>query len=164
MTTARRIRRSLRACAALGFALLVAAPDAAIAAEAAGKSMDRMSPSELDAFVRQLNESANWRKYRRPGDPADFVPGKPVRVMHGVGASMGRGGMRGAQFRKAGLANRRGSRSGGRSNDAMAQGRNSRNGTSSSSSSRSGLGGSSRSSFGSSSFGSGSSLGGSFNQ
>jgi hypothetical protein len=93
-------------------------PDAVLAIETAGanapaKSMDRMSPQELERFVQQLNESANWRKYRRPGDPPDFVPGKPVKVMHGAGSSLGRGGgMRsgGQSFRRGGLANRRNAR------------------------------------------------------
>jgi hypothetical protein len=142
---------------AIAVALLVATPDAVLAASgtSASRSMDRMSPQELESFVQQLNESANWRKYRRPNDPPDFVPGKPVKVMHGAGSSFGRsGGGGGGGFRKSGLANRRGSRGGRGKNrdDAMAQGRgNSRSsrsgsGSNSSSRSRSGFGSSSRNS------------------
>jgi hypothetical protein len=140
----RRIRRSLQIAAAIVIAALVAMPDAVFAASA--KSMDAMSQQELDRFVQELNESANWRKYRRPGDPPDFVPGKPVKVMHGAGASMGRGGGGGGSFRRGGLANRRNSRSSRRNrDDALAQSRGSR-------SSRSGSSGSSsNSSFGNSS-------------
>ena len=169
-----RLMRHSRTCrtVAIAVALLVATPDAVLAVSgvAASKSMDRMSPQELDHFVQQLNEKANWRKYRRPNDPPNFVPGKPVQVMHGAGSSFGRsgggGGSRG--FRKSGLANRRASRSGRGKNrdDAMAQGRgNSRsNRSSSSSSSRSGLGSGSRSrsGFGSSSRSSGSGSGSGF--
>jgi len=148
----RRVQRAI----AIAISLLVATPDAALAVEATGasqsmRSMDRMSPQELEHFVQELNESANWRKYRRASDPPDFVPGKPVKVMHGAGSSIGRGGMRGGgqSFRRGGLANRRNSRLGrGRNrDDAMAQSRGSARSSRSSSSSRSG----SRSSFGSSS-------------
>lgn len=139
----RRMRRSLQIAAAIGISLLVALPDAALAVTQ--KSLDQMSQAELDRFVQQLNETANWRKYRRPGDPPDFVPGKPVKVMHGAGASMGRGGARGGNFRRGGLANRRSAKSKGRNrDDAMAQDRGSRSRSNSSSSS------SSRSSFGNS--------------
>lgn len=153
----RRIRRSLQIAAAIAIAALVALPDEVFAASA--QSMDAMSQQQLDRFVQQLNESANWRKYRRPGDPPDFVPGKPVKVMHGAGASMGRGGRGGGSFRRGGLANRRNSRSSRRNrDDAMAQGRGSSRG------SRSGSGSSSRnSSFGSSSRSSNSSSFGSGN-
>jgi hypothetical protein len=154
-TRTRRLRRTV----AIVVALLTATPDAALAASAtpASKSMDGMSQQELERFVQQLNETANWRKYRRPSDPPDFVPGKPVKVMHGAGSSFGRSSGGGnAGFRKSGLANRRGSRGGRGKNrdDAMAQGRgNSRSSrsdssssSSSSSRSRSGLGNSSRNS------------------
>jgi hypothetical protein len=159
---------------AIAVALLVATPDAAVAASgtAASKSMDRMSPQELDLFVQQLNETANWRKYRRPSDPPDFVPGKPVKVMHGAGSSFGRSGGGGSGgFRKSGLANRRGARAGRGKNrdDAMAQGRGSSrsgrsslgSGSGSRSSSSSGSSSRSRSNtgFGSSSRNSGSSFG-----
>lgn len=154
---------------AIAVALLIATPDAVLAASGttASKSMDAMSAQELDQFVQQLNESANWRKYRRAGDPPDFVPGKPVKVMRGAGSSFGRGGGGGGGFRKSGLAKRGSARSGrGRNrDDAMAQGRgNSRSGRSGSSSdsrSRSSSSSSSRSSsgFGSSSRNSGSSFG-----
>lgn len=139
---ARRIRRLLKVSAAIGISLLVALPDAAFAVTQ--KSLDQMSQAELDRFVQQLNETANWRKYRRPSDPPDFVPGKPVKVMHGAGASMGRGGGRGGNFRRGGLANRRSSKSKGRNrDDAMAQDRGSsrsRSNSSSNSSSRSSFG------------------------
>ncbi len=148
-----RTRRVQRAFA-IAISLLVATPDAVFAAEAPGAStsMDRMSPQELERFVQQLNESANWRKYRRAGDPPDFVPGKPVKVMRGAGSSFGRGGgMRsgGQSFRRGGLANRRSAKSGrGRNrDDTMAQSRGSSRSSRSDSGSRSG----SRSSFGSSS-------------
>jgi hypothetical protein len=136
---ARRIRRFLKVHAAIAIATLVALPDAAFAVTQ--KSLDQMSQQELDRFVQQLNESANWRKYRRPSDPPDFVPGKPVKVMHGAGSSMGRGGARGGNFRRGGLANRKSSKSKGRNrDDAMAQdrgsSRSSRSNSSSSSSSR----------------------------
>jgi hypothetical protein len=157
---------------AIAVALLVATPDAALAVSgtAASKSMDRMSPQELDRFVQQLNETANWRKYRRPSDPPGFVPGKPVKVMHGAGSSFGRSGGGGSGgFRKSGLANRRGARAGRGKNrdDAMAQGRGSsrsgRSGLGSGSRSSSSSGSSSRSrsntGFGSSSRNSGSSFG-----
>jgi hypothetical protein len=152
-----RTRRVQRAFA-IAISLLVATPDAVLAAEATGasKSMDRMSPQELEHFVQQLNESANWRKYRRPSDPPDFVPGKPVKVMHGAGSSFGRGGGTrggGQSFRRGGLANRRNARSGrGRSrDDAMAQSRGSSRSNRSGSSSRSGSRSSSGSGFGNSS-------------
>jgi hypothetical protein len=152
-----RTRRVQRAFAIV-ISLLVAAPDAVLAAEetSASKSMDRMSPQELERFVQQLNESANWRKYRRPSDPPDFVPGKPVKVMHGAGSSFGRGGGMsggGQSFRRGGLANRRNARSGrGRSrDDAMAQSRGSSRSNRSSSSARSGSRSSSGSSLGNSS-------------
>ncbi|MCX5739141.1 MAG: hypothetical protein NTZ61_11730 [Proteobacteria bacterium] len=161
---------------AIAVALLVGIPDAAFAASgtAASKSMDRMSPQELDRFVQQLNENANWRKYRRPNDPPGFVPGKPVKVMHGAGSSFGRSGGGGGGsggFRKSGLANRRGARAGRGKNrdDAMAQGRGSSrsgrsglgSGSGSRSSSSSGSSSRSRSNtgFGSSSRNSGSSFG-----
>ena len=158
------IRRVQRAFA-IAIALLVAMPDAVLALEGTDesksvKSMDRMSPQELERFVQQLNESANWRKYRRPNDPPDFVPGKPVKVLHGAGSSVGRGGgMRsgGQSFRRGGLANRRNakSRRGRNRDDAMAQSRgssrSSRSGSNSSSNSRSSFGNSSRNN--SSSFG-----------
>jgi hypothetical protein len=60
----RRIRRSLQIAAAIVIAALVAMPDAVFAASA--KSMDAMSQQELDRFVQELNESANWRKYQAP--------------------------------------------------------------------------------------------------
>ena len=131
---------------AIAIALLVATPDAVLAVEATSapidESMDQMSPQELEHFVQQLNETANWRKYRRPSDPPDFVPGKPVKVMHGAGASIGRGGMRGGgqSFRRGGLANRRTAKSGrGRNrDDAMAQSRGTSRSNRSSSSSSSG--------------------------
>ncbi len=162
--------RQTRSCrtVAIAVALLVAIPEAGFAAAGttASRSMDAMSQQELDLFVQQLNESANWRKYRRPNDPPDFVPGKPVRVMHGAGSSFGRsGGGAGAGFRKSGLASRRGSRAGrGKSrDDAMAQSRSgSRSGRSNSSASsssssnsrsRSGFGSSSRNSSSSGGFG-----------
>lgn len=159
--------RHTRTCrtVAIAVALLVATPDAVLAASGttASKSMDGMSPQELDHFVQQLNEKANWRKYRRPSDPPDFVPGKPVKVMHGAGSSFGRssGGGGSGGFRKSGLANRRGSRSGRGKNrdDAMAQGRGSSRSGRSSSSSSSSSGSRSRSGFGSSSRSSGSSFG-----
>jgi len=157
----RRVQRAL----AIAIALLVATPDAVLAIETTGastptKSMDRMSPQELEHFVRQLNESANWRKYRRPNDPPDFVPGKPVKVLHGAGSSVGRGGgMRsgGQSFRRGGLANRRNakSRRGRNRDDAMAQSRGSARSSRSGSSSGSGL----RSNFGNSSRNSGNSRG-----
>ena len=135
---ARRIRRFLKTSAAIAIAALVGLPDVVFAA----KSLDQMSQPELDAFVQQLNETANWRKYRRPGDPPDFVPGKPVKVMHGAGASMGRAGRGGGSFRQGGLANRRSAKSSRRNrDDSMAQSR----GSSRANSSRSGLGSSSRS-------------------
>lgn len=141
----RRIRRSLQIAAAIAISLLVALPEAAFAVTQ--KSLDQMSQQELDRFVQQLNENANWRKYRRPSDPPDFVPGKPVKVMHGAGASMGRGGGRGGSFRRGGLANRKSSKSKGRNrDDAMAQDRGSSRSSRSNSSSNS----SSRSSFGNS--------------
>ena len=154
MRLVRPIRtRSLRSIVAIALALLVATPEIALAVEGttATKSLDRMSPQELARFVQQLNESANWRKYRRPNDPPDFVPGKPVRLMHGAGSSMRQGGGGGAGFRKSGLASRRGSRSGrGRNrDDAMSQSRS--NSRSSRSNSSSSSGSRSRSSFGSSS-------------
>lgn len=165
LALALRIRRIF----AIAIALLVGAPDAALAAgtapAVASKSLDRMSQQELDHFVQQLNESANWRKYRRPTDPPDFVPGKPVKVMHGAGSAFGRsGGMRGGQsFRKSGLASRRNSKSGRGSdrNDTMAQDRGSSrsSGTgsnSSSSRSRSSFGNSSSSRNSGSNFGNGS--------
>jgi hypothetical protein len=135
------LRRPARRALAVGLAALLGAPDAAFAAS--GKSLDAMSPAELEAHVKQLNETANWRKYRRPSDPPDFVPGKPVKVMVGAGSSFGRGGMRGGggSFRRSGLSNRRNSRSSRRNgrDDAMAQDR----GSSRSSSSRSSRSGSS---------------------
>ena len=147
--------RSPRHLVAITLALLIATPDAALATSGttASKSMDGMSAQELEHFVQQLNESANWRKYRRASDPPDFVPGKPVKVMHGAGSSFGRGGGGGGSggFRKSGVGNRRGARSGRGKNrdDAMAQGRgNSRSGRSGSGSSS---GFSSRSNSGSSS-------------
>jgi len=115
-----------------------------------------MSQAELDQYVQQLNHDANWRKYRRPNDPPDFVPGKPVKVMYGAGAKMGRGGTGARAFRKSGLGQRRsglgGSRRRGRDDQtAMDRGRGSSNsGLGSSSRSRSGSS-SNRSSFGSSS-------------
>ncbi len=114
----RTIRRTLQIAVAIAIAALVGMPDAVVAASA--QSLDAMSQQELDRFVQELNESANWRKFRRPGDPPDFVPGKPVKVMHGAGASMGRGGGSGG-FRRGGLANRRSTRSSRRNrDDAMA--------------------------------------------
>ncbi len=160
----RPIDRWLRRAAALALALLVAAPDAALAADSAPartKSLDSMSQSEIDALVSNINQQANWRMARRPNDPPDFVPGKPVRVMHGAGSTLGRGGRGGGRsFRQAGLSGRRGNnkRNGNNQQSAMDRGRNS----SRNSNSSSGLGGSNRSSFGSgsrSSFGSGSSFG-----
>jgi hypothetical protein len=166
-----RIRRCLQRAAAIALALLVAAPELAIAIEPPAatrtKSLDSMSPSELEAFVASINHTANWRKFRRPSDPPDFEPGKPVRVMHGAGASLGRGGRGGGRsFRQSGLAGRRGGAIGGnrRSGDRQDQSAMERSrGSSSRSSSGSSFGSSSgRSSFGSSSrssFGSGSGLG-----
>jgi len=173
----RPIERLLRRTAALVLAVLVASPEIALAAESSApaktKSLDSMSQAELDALVADINHEANWRKYRRPGDPPDFEPGKPVRVMHGAGAMLGRGGHGGRSFRQAGLAGRRGGAIGGnrRGSDrsqqsAMERGRGSSRSSGSSfgsSSSRSSFGSgssSSRSSFGSgSSFGNGSSFG-----
>ena len=184
MSTVRQTRTCrLRRIFAIAIAVLVATPDAVLATSGttASKSMDAMSPQELEHFVQQLNESANWRKYRRATDPPDFVPGKPVKVMHGAGSSFGRSGGGGGSggFRKSGLGNRRGARSGRGKNrdDAMAQGRgNSRSGRSGSgsglgsgsgsrSSSSSGSSSRSRSNtgFGSSSRNSGSSFGNSNN-
>ena len=156
--------RSPRHLVAIMLALLVATPDAALATQGttASKSMDGMSAQELEHFVQQLNESANWRKYRRASDPPDFVPGKPVKVMHGAGSSFGRGGGGGGSggFRKSGVGNRRGARSGrSGSGSGLGSGSSSRSSSSSGSSSRSrsnsGFGSSSRS--GSSSFGNSSS-------
>jgi hypothetical protein len=139
-----RLRRGMRRAAAIAIALLLAAPDVALAE----KSLDQMSQQELSTYVAHLNYQANWRKYRRPGDPPDFVPGKPVRVMNGAGAAFAGGGGRRAAFR----------RSGGRSRSASR--RRNRNSSMASSSSRSDrLGGSSRSGSGlnsGSTFGSGS--------
>ncbi len=158
-TRSRFLQRSL----AIFIALLVATPDAVLAAEgiATSKSMELMSQQELDRFVQQLNETANWRKYRRPNDPPDFVPGKPVKVMNGAGSFGRGGGGGGGGFRKSGLANRRSSRSGrGKNRDsALAQdrgnSRSNRNGSSASSGSNS----RSRSSSSSSSRSSGSNFG-----
>ena len=152
-----RLRRQTNAVLAIAMVVALASPEPSVAA---GKSLDAMSPAELEAHVKQLNETANWRKYRRPSDPPDFVPGKPVKVMVGAGSSFGRGGMRGGggSFRRSGLSNRRNSRSSRRNgrDDAMAQDR----GSSRSSSSRSSRSGSS---FGSSR-NSGSSFGSSRNR
>jgi len=179
-------RNLLRCAAAIALVAALATPEPTWATEApvgTTRSLDSMSPAELDHFVQQLNESANWRKYRRPGDPPDFVPGKPVRVMNGAGAAFGRGGRGGGarSFRRSGLASRRGTgsrRGPGDQTTGMDRGRGSRGSSSSGSSSfgsSSGFGsssrsrsssGSSRSSFGSSSgFGSsnGSGSGSGFN-
>jgi hypothetical protein len=156
----RRIERLLRRATVVALALLIAAPEIAMAIDPpkSSKSLDAMSDAELKTFVDGLNQSANWRKYRRPSDPPDFVPGKPVRVMHGAGAMLGRGGRGGGRsFRQSGLANRRGGaigssrRRGGGRNDqsAMESSRGSSRGSSSSSGSRSSFGSGSRSSFGS---------------
>jgi hypothetical protein len=148
----RRAARARRAAAALLLCASLALPELAYAGDPpTGKSLDAMSSAELERFVQQLNEDANWRRYRRPGDPPDFVPGKPVKLTHGAGSAFGRGGgIRGGSFRRGGLSRRSGlsSRRRGR-DDAMAAdgGRSSRSGLGSSSRSRS-------SSFGSSSFGS----------
>jgi hypothetical protein len=168
----RPISRRLRSVASLALAALVALPELALATEPpaktaapAARSLDSMSPAELDRYVQQLNESANWRKYRRPNDPPDFVPGKPVRVMHGAGAAFGRGGNRGGRaFRQSGLARRRGGSIGsdrrrGRSAESAVESSRSRSGSSFGSSGSSSRSSSSRSSFGSSSrssFGNGS--------
>jgi hypothetical protein len=167
-----RIRRRLQRAAAIALAALVATPELAAAVEppARSKSLDAMSPAELDAYVRSINETANWRKYRRPNDPPDFVPGKPVRVMHGAGAMLGRGGHGGRSFRASGLAGRRGGAigssrrrgSGREDQSAMDRGRGSSRSSGSSlgsGSSRSSFGSGSRSSFGS---GSGNSMNGNF--
>jgi hypothetical protein len=151
MRDSRSIRRARAWAATLVVSAALLAPEPS---RASNKSLDAMSPAELERFVQQLNEDANWRKYRRPGDPPDFVPGAPVRVMHGAGAAFGRGGGRGGgSFRRSGLGSRRsglGGRRRGRE-DAVASDR-SRSSLGSSSRSRSGssFGSSSRSSFGSS--------------
>ena len=165
----RTLERCLRRAAALALAVLVAAPDVALAADPPAprtKSLDSMSQSEIDALVSDINHQANWRMYRRPGDPPDFVPGKPVKVMHGAGSMLGRGGRGGRSFRQAGLSKRNGGKNGngknGRNSSAMDRGRNSSrsSGSSFGSSNGSSFGSGSRSSFGSgSSFGNGSSFG-----
>jgi hypothetical protein len=153
----RSARRSARRAGALLLGALLALPELALAAEPRGVgSLDAMSDAELERYVQKLNEDANWRKYRRPGDPPDFVPGKPVRVMIGAGNAFGRGGARAGMqgFRRSGLGSRRSglsSRRRGR-DDASTQ---SMRGSSRSS----GLGSSSRSSRSGSSFGSGSGSG-----
>jgi hypothetical protein len=133
-----RALRAVRSVAACLLAGAIAFPDAAHAAS--GKSMDAMSDAELERFVQQLNQEANWRKYRRPGDPADFVPGQPVKVMFGAGA-FGKGGGRNAgAFRRSGLGSRRSglaSRRRGR-DDAAADSRSSRSTRNQLGSSRSG--------------------------
>lgn len=147
-------------CAALLMGL-VALPDPALATSPSrsGRSLDAMSDAELERFVQEINESANWRKYRRPGDPPDFVPGKPVKVMFGAGAAFGRGGgMRagGGAFRRNGLGSRRSGLSNRRNNSrdqasSSGLGRSSR---SRGNSSQSSFGGNSRSGgSGSSNFG-----------
>ena len=167
----RPIARLPRSFAALVLALALAAPDLALAMDksakpiAPGKPLDAMSQAELDRYVQQINESANWRKYRRPNDPPDFVPGKPVRVMHGAGAAFGRGGNRGARsFRQSGLARRRGGSIGSDRRSSRRDQSATENGRSSSSSGRSSFGSSSRSSFGSSNRSSFGSNGSSFEQ
>ena len=168
----RILERCLRRAAALALAVLVAAPDVALAADppaprASSRSLDSMSQSEIDALVSDINHQANWRMQRRPGDPPDFVPGKPVKVMHGAGAVLGRGGRGGRSFRQAGLSKRNGSnkRGNGRNQQsAMDRGRGSSSHSSSFGSSNgngSSFGSSSRSSFGSGSSFGGSSFGGS---
>lgn len=155
----RRLRLLRRRAAVLVLAVLIAAPEIALAT---GQPLDSMSQAELDRYVQQINQDANWRKFRRPNDPPDFVPGKPVKVMYGAGAKMGRGGTGARAFRKSGLGQRRSGlggsrRRGGRDDQtAMDRGRGSSNsglGSSSrsrsgSSSNRSSFGNSSRSSFG----------------
>ncbi|MCU0669732.1 MAG: hypothetical protein MUF70_10315 [Myxococcota bacterium] len=144
--------RSLRhACAAVLMGL-VALPDPALAASPLprGQSLDAMSDAELERLVKQINESANWRKSRRPGDPPDFVPGAPVKVMFGAGAAFGRsGGMRGGgAFRRQGLNARRSglsSRRRGREENTSSLGSSRSRGTSSNRT-ESSFGGNSRSS------------------
>ena len=145
------ILRSLRHACAAALMGLVALPDPALATSPVprSKSLDAMSDAELERFVTQINESANWRKYRRPGDPPDFVPGAPVKVMFGAGAAFGRaGGMRGGgAFRRQGLNSRRSglsSRRRGREENTSALG-NSRGRGTSSNRTESAFGGSSRS-------------------
>ena len=157
-----RLLRVARRGAAIALVALLALPELAFAAEPrGGRSLDAMSQAELDRYVQQLNEQANWRKYRRPGDPPDFVPGKPVRVMVGAGNAFGRsGGRPGMQsFRRSGLGSRRGGlssrRRGGRDDATTQSQRGSSRSNSSFGSSRS------RGSGGSSFGGSGSSFGGS---
>lgn len=145
------LARRLRHLGAVALMGAVALPELAFAAAPlpSGKSLDAMSDAELERFVQAINESANWRKYRRPGDPPDFVPGAPVKVMFGAGAAFGRGGGgRSGAFRKSGVGARRSGlanrRRGGREENTSALG-SSRGGRGSSSSSRSGMGSSSRS-------------------
>lgn len=102
--------RTARRGAAIGLIALLALPELALASDRRGVgSLDGMSDAELERYVQKLNEDANWRKYRRPGDPPDFVPGKPVRVMIGAGNAFGRGGGRAGMqsFRRSGLGSRR---------------------------------------------------------
>lgn len=135
MRDSRSIRRARSWAAALLLSAALLLPEPS---RASAESLDAMSPSELERFVQELNEEANWRKYRRPGDPPDFVPGAPVRVMHGAGSAFGRGGGRASgSFRKSGLGARRsglGGRRRERGEDGLASNR-----------SRSGFGSSSRS-------------------
>lgn len=147
------ILRSLRHACAVALMGLVALPEMALAASPArGRSLDAMSDAELERLVHEINASANWRKYRRPGDPPDFVPGAPVKVMFGAGAALGRGGgMRagGGSFRRNGLNSRRSGlsnrRRGGREDNTSALGSSRGRGTSSNRT-ESSFGGSSRSS------------------
>lgn len=167
----RPIARLLRALAALALALTLVAPDLALAVDKSvktispAKPLDAMSQAELDRYVQQINESANWRKYRRPNDPPDFVPGKPVRVMNGAGAAFGRGGNRGGRaFRQSGLSRRRGGAIGSDRRSSRRDQNATESGRSGSSSGRSSFGSSSRSSFGSSNRSSFGSNGSSFEQ
>lgn len=167
----RPIARLLRGLAALALALTLVAPDLALAVDKSAntisptKPLDAMSQAELDRYVQQINESANWRKYRRPNDPPDFVPGKPVRVMNGAGAAFGRGGNRGGRaFRQSGLARRRGGSIGSDRRSSRRDRNANESARSGSSSGRSSFGSSSRSSFGSSNRSSFGSNGSSFEQ
>ena len=146
----RRSDRVKRWAAALLLSAALVSPEPSVASEPSNKSLDAMSPGELERFVQKLNEDANWRKYRRPGDPPDFVPGKPVRVMVGAGAAFGGGARSGGSFRRSGLGSRR---------SALGSRRRDRDDATASDRSRSSLGSSSRSRTGSS-FGSSSRSGG----
>lgn len=163
------LRRLRHACVAALMGL-VALPDPAFASPPlpGSRSLDAMSDAELERFVRELNETANWRKYRRPGDPPDFVPGQPVKVSFGAGAALGRGGGRagGGAFRRSGLGARRSGlssrRRGGREQASSGLGSSSRG--SRGSASQSSFGGGSRSGGGGGGGNGNSNFGTSFNQ